>query len=100
MTKCSHVEGSISHLFGDDVGDGVEFAALRGEAGEGVEIEPAGQGDAGDNCDAEERQTPRRDEPGPPPTASPMSGGRWPRCWPAEMMTGGRRQVVLTLLDR
>ena len=49
-------------MLGDDTGVGVGLAALGGEAGESVGVETAGEGDAGNDGDAEESEPPRRDK--------------------------------------
>ena len=49
-------------MLGYDSGVGVRVPALGGEAGERVRVQPAGEGDARDDGDAEQRQPPRRDE--------------------------------------
>ena len=51
------------YLLGYDSGVGVRVPALGGQASERVRVQPAGEGDAGDDGDAEQREPPRRDEP-------------------------------------
>lgn len=43
------------YLLGYDSGIGVRIPALGGEAGERVRVQPAGEGDAWDDGDAEQR---------------------------------------------
>jgi hypothetical protein len=63
----SVVGGWRCYLLGYDSGIGVRVPALGGEAGERVRVQPAGEGDAWDDGDTEQRKPPGGDEPNDEP---------------------------------